>query len=266
MSSPVSPHTEPVDGWERWSVNGEFKAEHSLRAGPAGEQLERFLTWVVREYASRARRVHQGCGTIPFAFGPRRTPPTIDWAFLLWFDLALMDRDLIEDRLRQRGAALPHGEWPGCWLEREGLTLFVDAHECCVDATGEGAPNDLIDRWRDSVGVGVSAGTAVGSLVDKGVGAFAGTVLVAAHELPAPAPRPTRDDSLGRHRSLVAALAPEADVKGLGITWTALWRLPSGLKVSHRGEPAWLRFPAVSFVAALHEVDCGRSTRETPLR
>jgi hypothetical protein len=66
----VSPHTWDQDGWEKRGYHGEVWID---QANTAPAEIADHLSWVVREYTSRSRRVHQGCGTLPFTLGARRT-------------------------------------------------------------------------------------------------------------------------------------------------------------------------------------------------
>jgi hypothetical protein len=84
-------------------------------------------------------------------------------------------------------------------------------------------------------------------------------ILVAVHEDPVPSSRPGRQECLERHRALLADLEPRAKAPALPICWNALWRLPPGLKVPAPGRAAWLRFPAVSFLAAVRPLTRGNT-------
>lgn len=240
----VSPHTAAEDGWEKRSSNGEVWIDGHNTATTA---VADHLLWVVREYSSRARRVHRACGALPFTLGARHTPPTIALSFMSWFDLALIDRELIAARIQQRGGHVDAGSCPPYWLEGEGFVLAADAHEVGVRP---GDTAEAKERWK------AATDTIAGIAPDNLVPALAGTessclaaILVAVHEDPIPSSRPSREECVERHHSLLAELRPQAS--GMRITWNVLWRLPPGLKVPVPGRAPWLRFPAVSFVAAV---------------
>jgi hypothetical protein len=66
--------------------------------------------------------------------------------------------------------------------------------------------------------------------------------------------RPSLEASLQRHGQVVADLKPAADAKGIAIAWHALWRLPPAMTWSEPGGEAWMRYPAVSIVAAVRSL------------
>jgi hypothetical protein len=86
--------------------------------------------------------------------------------------------------------------------------------------------------------------------------AFAMNVLMLVHAWPVRPvrSRPSLKASFQRHEELVADLAPAADAKGVGIAWHALWRLPPAMTWSEPGGDAWMRYPAVSIVAAVRSL------------
>lgn len=122
--------------------------------------------------------------------------------------------------------------------------MRVDAGRCCLDAA-------VLGRWTNSLQRVAGARTAMQDRSPVGRVVLA-SMLVVVHDQAEPSRRPIRDQSLDRHLDVMAALEPEAAKCGLPITWHAAWRLPPGLKITRSGEKPWLRFPAVSFVAAVH--------------
>jgi hypothetical protein len=251
----VSPHTASVDGWENWSSNGEFWSEDSIPKAPQRDLLADFMVWVAREYASHCRRTHKASRMLPFVFEGARTPPSLDWALLFWFDVCLMDRCLIAERLSQLGGSLADEPWPALWVERDGVTVALERTEVRIEATGREVAAQVIDGWLTSL---VVVRKALEVLRARNDNAFVADVLVAVHEQSEPGLRPTREETLARHHSWLRTLASVATNSGLPVTWHAVLRLPSGLKVARRpGEPHWLRFPAVSFFAAIQPVRLG---------
>jgi len=262
-ASYVSPHTEVRAGWESWSTNGEALIDDRISDPNGSSPMSDHLTWVVREYASRARRVYKACGTIPFAFEARRTPPTIAWAFTYWFDLALMDHSLVEERMRQRGAMVASDRCPSYWLERKDFVLAAEAHEVCVPV---GSTNAASEKWEEMLkAMGrIDRKEVVRALSIDEKGFIAG-IIVAAHEQPTPSKRPTKGTSLRLHQALLSRLAPAAEKQGYPITWSALLRMPPGLKTGRTSEETWMRFPAVSFIAAAFPIDSTRGGFESYL-
>jgi hypothetical protein len=240
----VSPYTTDEHGWEKRGSHGEVWID---RANAAPKEIADHLAWVIREYSSRARRVHQSCGTLPFTLGARRTPPTIAWSFTLSFDLALMDRDLIEERVRQRGGDLGSGSCPMYWLERAGMILAADAREVVTPGNWGAARESWISAI-DAV-AGIEVDKLTHALVD-GEHGYLAAILVAVHEEPVTSSGPSRDECLRHHRALLAELGLVGG-REWPVSWNSLWRLPPGLKVAAPGRAPWLRFPAVSFVAAV---------------
>jgi hypothetical protein len=90
-------------------------------------------------------------------------------------------------------------------------------------------------------------------LLDEDEHAFLLTMLVVVHARPAANARPRLPlrESYRRHEALIADLAPPAQAKGLPVAWHALWRLPPAMMWSEPGGKPWMRYPAVSFVAAV---------------
>ena len=76
-------------------------------------------------------------------------------------------------------------------------------------------------------------------------------VLVHARPAAKAEPRPPLEESYQRHEGLIAELAPRAQATGLPVVWHALWRLPPAMTWSEPGGKPWIRYPAVSLVAAV---------------
>ncbi len=71
-------------------------------------------------------------------------------------------------------------------------------------------------------------------------------------------PRSTLEESHERHAGLIAELAPSAEAKGLPVAWHALWRLPPAMTWSEPGGKPWMRYPAISFAAAVRPLRSAR--------
>lgn len=96
-------------------------------------------------------------------------------------------------------------------------------------------------------------GTAFTGLLDEDGHAFLVNMLVVVHARPATnaQPRLPLEESYRRHEALIAELAPSAQARALPVAWHALWRLPPAMTWSEPGGKPWMRYPAVSFVAAV---------------
>jgi hypothetical protein len=108
------------------------------------------------------------------------------------------------------------------------------------------------------VAAGVDAASLHGLLAEDEY-AFAVTMLVLVHAWPARAARPraSLEESWRRHERLMAELAPAAAAKGVPVAWHALWRLPPAMTWSEPGRDAWMRYPAVSVIAAVRPLGPG---------
>ena len=117
-----------------------------------------------------------------------------------------------------------------------------------------GLPAGARRAWANGLDAvaGVDAASLHGLLAED-EHAFAVNMLVLVHAWPTrPArPRPSLEESCGRHERLMAELAPAAEAKGAAVAWHALWRLPPSMTWSERGRDAWMRYPAVSATAAV---------------
>jgi hypothetical protein len=94
---------------------------------------------------------------------------------------------------------------------------------------------------------------AIGRLLEEDEQGFLANMLVLVHVQPAGKvrPRPSLEESYRRHESLVAELAPLAEAKRLPLGWHALWRLPPAMTWNEPAQEPWMRYPAISFVAAV---------------
>lgn len=107
--------------------------------------------------------------------------------------------------------------------------------------------------------MGVDAAAFIG-LLDEDEHAFLVNMLVLVHARPAAnaQSRPPLEESYRRHQGLIAELAPLAQTKGLPVAWHALWRLPPAMTWSEPGGEPWMRYPAVSFAAAVRPLRLAR--------
>jgi hypothetical protein len=72
-------------------------------------------------------------------------------------------------------------------------------------------------------------------------------------------PPPLRELTWSRHLSLVEGLRKISTAKGWDITWHGAWHFHRNLAISWGDEEAWMRYPAISFVAAAHPFTTPRS-------
>jgi len=266
-------HTQRGAHWESWSLNGEVCITGLFPPFPGGARLANCLTWLLRTFAGRCRRTHDGTGALAFTCTSPRAPSTLAWSMSLSFDLALQDAALIRERVRRRGGDPAACRWPAFWLEgapydyfvrgqplppgrtpRRKLVVLAEEHEVFVPARDATLSAGVRREW--ARGVDVIAGvdrTAVTRLLAHDEHAFLLNMLVLVHAWPAGKvrPRPFLAESYRRHESLVAELGPPAEAKGLPVAWHALWRLPPAMTWSAPGREPWMRYPAASFAAAV---------------
>ena len=192
----------------------------------------------------------------------------------LSFDLALRDPRLIRERIRRRGADGAGRGWPSLWLEgtayeyvvgrdpfppvgtpRRKLALLAEERQVSVPArVATGLPAGGAPRVGEGIGCRRGRRRGLASWASRGGRArVRGHMLVLVHAWPAcPArPRPSLEDSCGRHERLLGELAPAAEAKGAAVAWHALWRLPPSMTWGERGRDAWMRYPAVSVTAGV---------------
>ena len=181
---------------------------------------------------STAKLASQGSiRAFAWASTDRRMPSTLAVTMSGSFDLALRDIRLIRERVRRRGGDPAACCWPAFWLE--------------------GAAYDYVISGLDAVAR--VDGAAVTGLLDDDEHAFLLTMMVLVHARPAAnaQPRPPLEESYLRHEGLIAGLVPSAQATGLPVAWHALWRLPPAMTWSEPGGKPWMRYPAVSFMAAV---------------
>ena len=270
------PAWQPGPGahWESWSLNGEVVITGLVPPQSGVARLASCLTWLLRTFASRCRRTHDGTGALAFACTGSRGPSTLAWAMSLWFDLALQEPRLIRERVRRRGGDPTACRWPTFWLEGDvydyitggqriphgrtphrTLVVLAEEQQVFVPARTVALTASVRRVWGsgiDAVARVDIAGDAVSRLLDQDEHAFLVNMLALVHARPAThvRPRPPLEESYRRHESLVAELAPPAEAKGLPVTWHALWRLPPAMTWSAPGGESWIRYPAISFAAA----------------
>lgn len=260
--------------WESWALNGEVVITGLVPPRSGIARLASCLTWLLRTFASRCRRTHDGTGALAFACTGSHGPTTLAWAMSLSFDLALQEPRLIRERVWRRGGDPTACRWPTFWLEgdvydyivrgqpvprgrtpRRKLVVLAEEQQVSVRARASALTAGVRRMWASGIdavaGVDVD-GDAVSELLDQDEHAFLVNMLALVHVRPAAnvRPRPPLAESYRRHASLVAELAPPAEAKGLPVAWHALWRLPPAMTWSAPGGESWMRYPAVSFVAA----------------
>jgi hypothetical protein len=260
--------------WEAWSRNGEVCITGLDPPFTGGARLASCLTWLLRSFASHCRRTHDATGALAFTCRSPGLPSVLALLMALSFDVALRDPKLIRERVRRRGGDRVARRWPAFWLEgsvyeyvigrepfppvgtpRRKLLLLVEESQAIAPARPSALlPVAACRAW--SKGLDAVASVEAADVRDLAVNdehAFAVNVLVFVHAWPVrPArPRPPLQASFQRHEELVAGVAPAADAKGVAIAWQALWRLPPAMTWSEPGGDAWMRYPAVSIVAAV---------------
>jgi hypothetical protein len=260
--------------WQNWARNGEACIAGLDPPFAGGARLASCLTWLLRMFASQCRRTHDATGALACTSTSLRMLSPLAVTMAISFDLALRDPRLIRERIRRRGGDGAGRSWPSLWLEgaayeyvigrdpfppvgtpRRKLVLLAEERQVAVPArAGAGLSAGAHRAWANGLDAvaGVDAAWLQGLLAeDEHV--FAVNMLVLVHAWPVrPArPRPSPEESWGRHARLLAELAPAAEAKGAAVAWHALWRLPPSMTWSERGRDAWLRYPAVSVTAAV---------------
>ncbi len=200
------------------------------------------------------------------------------------FDLALRDQKLIRARVHRRGGDTAGRRWPALWLEgsvheyvvgrdpfppvgtpRRKLVLLTEERQVFLPARGSAVGAGVRRAWATGLdAVAGVDGETIHGLLDEDEHAFVLNMLVLAHAWPAEAvrSRPALQESCRRHERVIAELSPRAEAKRLPVAWHALWRLPPAMTWSEPGEKPWMRYPAVSVVAAvrpLHRRAGGRT-------
>jgi len=270
--------------WESWSRNGEVRITGLDPPFAGGARLASCLTWLLRSFASHCRRTHDATGALAFTCTGPRTPSTLALSMAMSFELALRDPKLIRARVLRRGGDSTERRWPALWLEgsvheyvigrdpfppvgtpRRKLVLLAEERQVFLPARGSAVGADLRRAWATGLDTvaGVDGDT-LGGLLDADEHGFALNMLVLPHAWPAEAvrPRSTLEESCRRHERVIAELTPLAEAKGLPVAWHALWRLPPAMTWSETGATPWMRYPAVSFAAAvrpLHREGDGRT-------
>jgi hypothetical protein len=200
-------------------------------------------------------------------------PSTLAVTMSLSFDLALRDTRLIRERVRRRGGDPAACRWPALWLEgaaydyvigrdpfppvgtqRRKLLVLAEERQVFVPARPAKLAAGVQRAWAS--GLDAVAGVdraAFARLLDEDEHAFLANLLVLVHARPAgnDQPRPPLEVSYRRHEGLIAELDPRAQATGLPVSWHALWRLPPAMTWGEPGGKPWMRYPAVSVVAAV---------------
>lgn len=259
--------------WESWSLNGEACITGLDPPFAGGARLASCLTWLVRSFASHCRRTYDATGALAFTCTGPRMPSTLAVTMSVSFDLALRDPRLIRERVRRRGGDPGAARWPAVWLEgavheyvigrdpfppvgtlRRKLVVLAEERQVFVSARAATLAGGVRRAWESGLdAVAGIEGAPFTGLLDEDEHAFLLNMLVVVHARPAANawPRPPLQESYRRHEVLIADLAPPAEAKGLPVAWHALWRLPPAMAWSEPGGKPWMRYPAVSFVAAV---------------
>lgn len=192
------------------------------------------------------------------------------------FDLALRDPRVVRARVIRRGGSPTACRWPTFWMEgsvyeyvigrdpfppvgtpRRRLILVGEERQVFAPAQAAKLSTRIRSAWAsDLESVAALDGAALARLLHQDEHAFGLCMLVLVHRWPAgsPRPRPSLEDSWRRHEQLIAELARPARAKGLPIAWHAVWRLPPAMTWNAPGEHGWMRYPAVSFAAAVQSL------------
>ena len=154
--------------------------------------------------------------------------------------------------------------FPPVGTRRSKLVILAEERQVFLAARGSAIGVGVRRAWAmglDAV-VGVDGHTVQG-LLDENEHGFVLNMLVLAHAWPARAVRPRSglEESYRRHESVIAGLSLPAEAKGLPVAWHALWRLPPAMTWREPGEVPWMRYPAVSFVAAVRPLRSERSPK-----
>ena len=258
--------------WENWSHNGEVCLAGLDPPFAGGARLASCLTWLLRAFASQCRRTYTATGAFALTGTGPRMPSTLAVTMSLSFDLALRDPRLIRERVRRRGGDPAAARWPALWLEgaaydyvigrdpfppvgtpRRKLVVLAEERQAFVPArTGKVAVR-VRRAWEQSLDAVAGIGGAFIGRCDEDEHAFLVSMLVLVHTHPAGTTRPRSplEESYRRHEGLIAELATSAHAKRLRLEWHALWRLPPAMTWSEPDGESWMRYPAVSFAAAV---------------
>lgn len=270
--APVWCHESGVH-WESWSINGEACITGLDPPFVGGARLASCLTWLLRSLASHCRRMHDATGAFALTCTGPRMPSTLAVTMSVSFDLALRDPRLIRERVRRRGGDPAACRWPAFWLEgavydyvigrdpfpsvgtrRGKLIVLAEERQVFIPARAVTLAAGARRAWVSGLNAvaGVD-GAAFTGLCDEDEHAFLVNMLVLVHTRPAgnAQARPPLEESCRRHEGLIAELAPSAKATGLPVAWHALWRLPPAMTWSEPDGKPWIRYPAVSFVAAV---------------
>ena len=263
---------------ESWSINGEVCITGLLPPFAGGAKLAHCLVWLLRSFASRCRRTYNDTGALVFTYNGPRTATTLDWALSLGFDLTLQDPKLIRYHVRNRGGEPAACRWPRFWLEgvsidyilpgallprgravEHKLVVLAEERQVFVSAHGAGIPDAILRKWMAGLEVLAGVDPEAVPRLRQGEEGFLVNMFVLVHQQSSGRirPRPSLEESHSRHEGLIAKLAPSANLKGLPITWHALWRLPSGMKWNGPAGDSWMRYPAVSFAMGIRRLQPG---------
>jgi hypothetical protein len=194
---------------------------------------------------------------------------TLAWSLSLEFNLALQDKKLIQERVRNRGGDLAACRWPGFWLEGTvadyfsperpirgrrrmlpEIVVLAEERQVFTSTRPTSSVKRIKQKWEAGLNVlGDVDDDAVVRLLTGDEQGFLVNMLVLVHEQPDGKirPRPSMEESYRRHQGLMAELEPLAQAKRLPLSWHAVWRPPARMKWVGPSGQAWIRYPAVSF-------------------
>jgi len=151
--------------------------------------------------------------------------------------------------------------YPPAGTPRGRLVVLVEERQVSVPARATPLAAGVHRAWERGLdAVAGIDGAAIAGLLADDERAFLLNMLVLVHTWPTAKvrPRPSLEESYQRHEALISELAPSAEKANLPLAWHALWRLPPAMTWSEPGQKPWLRYPAVSFAAAVRPLLASR--------
>ncbi len=269
--------------WESWALNGEVCVGGVDPPFAGGARLANGLAVIVRSFASHCRRTHDATGALAFGSTSSQMPSTLASAMSRSLDIALRDPWLVRERVRRRGGNPAAAHWADFWLEGAGfdyligrapfppvgtprrkLIILAEEHQVFVPARPAALAASVHRAWERGIDAiaGVDGAAIIGPREEDEF-AFLVNIMALVQARPAATPRsrPPLEENYRRHKELIAELAPSAEAKRLPVAWHALWRLPPAMTWSDPGKKPWMRYPAISFVAAVRPLHRGADGR-----
>jgi hypothetical protein len=259
--------------WQSWAQNGEVCIQSLDPPLAGGARLASCLTWLVNSFARRCRRIYDATGALAFTYTSPRMPRMLASRMMAYSDIAFRDPRLMAERVRRRGGDPAEWRWPAFWLEgsfhdyvigrdpfppvgtpRRRLVLLAEERQVFIPGRSAKVAARVRRAWEIGLDAVASVDAAAcAALLDEEEHGFLLNMLVLVHSRPGAKarPRPPLEESFRRHEALIGELAPSAQAKALLVAWHALWRLPPAMLWAAPGREPWMRYPAVSFVAAV---------------